>query len=258
MNAHFDPSKRLGEYHKQTTPAIWEHQSNPPTRWIGRAWSKSLISARRPWALKGKPRRTPISDTQCLTLNRDRDYELPAVFNFSFSCVKIHISCMSMLTLVFAKEDSRYIWKLQCSDIMRPFWRKVLPCIVDGEDMWISAGITLFRIGKMSCRERSLTLDTIEKMPYKSLSWTFWISIWVLKISLSSRSSLLCFEIYEVLTDMLLIKLFIFLKDGLLLILVVILVLVIPPAKWCMILVTDFFTIWSVSTWSSVTSACTD
>lgn len=84
MNAHFDPSKRLGEYHKQTTPAIWEHQSNPPTRWIGRAWSKSLISARRPRALKGKPRRTSISDTQCLTLNRDRDYELPAVFNFSF------------------------------------------------------------------------------------------------------------------------------------------------------------------------------
>lgn len=126
MNAHFDPSKRLGEYHKQTTPAVWEHQSNPPTRGIGRAWSKSLISARRPWALKGKPRRTPISDTQCLTLNRDRDYELPAVFNFSFSCVKIHISRMSMLTLVFAKEDSRYIWKLQCSDIMRPFWRKVL------------------------------------------------------------------------------------------------------------------------------------
>ena len=124
MNAHFDPSKRLGEYHKQTTPTIWEHQSNPPTRWIGRVRSKSLISARRPWALKGKPRRTSISDTQSLNLNRD--YELPAVFNFSFSCVKIHISRMSMLTLVFAKEDSRYIWKLQCSDIMRPFWRKVL------------------------------------------------------------------------------------------------------------------------------------
>ena len=32
---------------------------------------------------------------------------------------------------------------------------------------------------------------------------------------------MLCFEIYEVLTDMLLIKLFIFLKDGLRLILVV-------------------------------------
>ena len=46
----------------------------------------------------------------------------------------------------------------------------VLPCIVDGEDIWISVGITLFRIGKMSYRERSLTLDTIEKMPYNSLS----------------------------------------------------------------------------------------
>ena len=136
-------------------------------------------------------------------------------FLISRSCVNIHISRMSMLTLVFAKEDSRYIWKLQCSDIMRPFGERyyvfsVLPCIVDGEDIWISVGITLFRIGKMSCRERSLTLDTIEKMPYKSLSWTFWISFWVLKISLSSRSSLLYFEIYEVLTDMLLIKLFIF------------------------------------------------
>ena len=113
-------------YHKQTTPVTWEYQSNPPTRWIGTAWSKALISARRPWALKGKTTRPSISDTQCLTLNRDRDYELPAVFNFSFSCVEMHISRMSMLTLVFAKEDSRYIWKLQCSDIMRPFWRKVL------------------------------------------------------------------------------------------------------------------------------------
>ena len=46
---------------------------------------------------------------QCLTLNRDRDYELPTVFNFSFSCVKIHISGMSILRLAFAEEDLRYI-----------------------------------------------------------------------------------------------------------------------------------------------------
>lgn len=63
---------------------------------------------------------------QCLTLNRDRDYELPTVFNFSFSCVKIHISGMSILRLAFAEEDLRYIWKLQCFDIMGPFWLKVV------------------------------------------------------------------------------------------------------------------------------------
>ena len=73
--------KRLGEHQKQTTSALWEHQSKGKI--------KEAIHIRR---------QRPI-------LNRYRVYELPAIFNQFLSREQIHRSHVTTLKTVFTDED---------------------------------------------------------------------------------------------------------------------------------------------------------
>ena len=80
INSSLNVSKRLGERQNKQHQQSENTSPEPAMRSTGRG-SKSLT--RRRWTLKEKSRRPSISDAR--TLNGDRGFELPAIFNHLLS-----------------------------------------------------------------------------------------------------------------------------------------------------------------------------